>query len=147
MRVRLLPILAVAPALAFALLSVVATVARPFGGGLWPPDEVTLPEAAATGNAAEVLRLLALGVNPNVPAPVRREVVNDPRSALTAFEAALLEGEPEVATLLLERGASPTAAQVRDLHCNDRLSAESRAVLAPLSAGTMSGCPGGPATP
>jgi hypothetical protein len=144
MRGRLLPVLAVAPAAAFALLSVVATVARPLGGGLWPPDEVTLPEAAATGNAAEVLRLLALGVNPNVPARVRREVVNDPRTALTAFEAALLEGEPEVATLLLERGASPTATQVQGLWCNDRLSPESRAVLAPLSAGVMPDCPGRP---
>jgi hypothetical protein len=147
MRGRLLPLLAVAPAVALAVLSVVATAAQPFGGGLWPPDEVTLPEAAATGNAAEVLRLLALGENPNLPARVRREVVNDPRATLTAFEAALLEGEPEVAALLLQRGASPTAAQVRDLWCSDRLSADSRAVLAPLSAGALLECPGRPASP
>src|SRR5438046_1838832 len=53
------------PCIALAAISTWWMIGRAAGGGLWPPDQVTLAEAVATRNNAEALRLIARGANPN----------------------------------------------------------------------------------
>jgi hypothetical protein len=143
MRPGILSALAGAPAIALAVMSVVWTAARPFGGGLWPPDEVTLAEAAAMGSEAEVLRLVALGVSPNVRATVRPGLLDNREHRVTPFEAAVAARLPGTAALLLQLGARPTAAHVTALRCDERRSPspEIRVMLDGLARDAPLECP------
>jgi hypothetical protein len=89
------------PCLVFAALSGWWTVAP-----LWPPDEVTLPEAIATRNNGEALRLIAQGADPNAPARVRDGLlVNGRDVVVTPVEAAVGAQRADSLRLLLSYGA------------------------------------------
>ena len=137
-----LRVLAVMPAVALAVLSATLTAARPFGGGLWLPDDVNMSEAVATRNSAEVVRLIRRGYSPNTSCRVRLERRDEAENDLTPFEVAVITRELETATLLLELGAAPTTTQIRDLWCVERRnpSPDRRAFLDGLAADTVLEC-------
>jgi hypothetical protein len=90
------------PCLVFAALSGWWTVAP-----LWPPDEVTLPEAVATRNNAEALRLIARGADPNEPARVRDGLLVNGRDVIVSpVEAAVGAQRADSLRQLLSYGAS-----------------------------------------
>src|SRR5688572_14966585 len=77
-------------------------------GGYEPlagPEDLTLAEAAAIRDEAEVLRLIRAGADPDAPAIVRRGILNDPGYLLTPLEAAVAAGHVEVVQLLVRNGA------------------------------------------
>jgi hypothetical protein len=71
----------------------------------WGNDGLTLSEAAAYGDAGEVVRLLNEGRDPNAIYPVRRGAVRG-RVESTPLEAARASGRAEMVQLLLDEGAS-----------------------------------------
>ena len=89
------------PCLLFAALSGWWTVAP-----LWPPDDVTLPEAIATRNNGEALRLMARGADPNAPARVRDGLLVNGRDVIVSpVEAAVGAQRADVLRQLLSSGA------------------------------------------
>ena len=73
----------------------------PFSYG--PPRNVA--EAAATANAAEVLRLLRAGEDLNQVWPVRRDIISSQVPRATALEAAVWSKHVQLVRLLDRRGA------------------------------------------
>jgi hypothetical protein len=99
------------PAVLLAALSVVslglAVVDRhPF----WPRVSVTLSEAAAAGDAGEVVRLLEQGHDPNGRYAVKAGLLAGRSLVVTPLEAAARAGHPQVESLLIGAGATPVAA-------------------------------------
>ena len=110
--------LAVVPAIALAIASLGWTAGAFAGGGLWPARDETLSEAAATRNKAEAARLIALGEDPNRPAPVRAGLLPGGQSqVVTPIEAAILVRRPDMAKMLLDYGVSIDAEELRRLRC------------------------------
>jgi hypothetical protein len=107
---------AVLPALVLALLSAAWNAGVP-GGGLWPPDTVNLPEAIATRNSGEVLRLIALGADLNAAAPVRAGLLVEEDVLVTPVEAAIIVRRGEMLKLLLMYGAMIPEAALPALRC------------------------------
>ena len=81
-----------------------------------PPD-LTLPEAAALRDEAEVLRQIRHGVDPSLAASVRRGVIDDDAFVLTPLQAAIANHHAEVVKLLLDNGARFDATNVQELVC------------------------------
>lgn len=71
----------------------------------WPIPEVTVSEAAATADHAEVVRLITNGADPNGPSPVRIGIINDTAHVMTPLEAAVFVRRLELVKLLVEHGA------------------------------------------
>ena len=93
--------LVMVPCLVFAALNGWWTVAP-----LWPPDEVTLPEAIATRNNGEALRLISQGADPNAPARVRDGLLVNGRDVIvTPVEAAVGAQRADSLRQLLSYGA------------------------------------------
>jgi len=135
---------ALAVPMTLAAFSVAVTVAAAFGGGLWPPDDVSLAEAAATRNYAEVVRLVRGGSSPNANAEVRQGVLDGSEHRITPFEVAVASRDERMAMLLLRLGANPSQSQVLELRCAEWLpsSPEFQAVLERMSPGATSlDCP------
>jgi hypothetical protein len=105
------------PAVGLALFSILATIEPLGGAGLWPPDEVTLPEAAATRNMGEAARLIGLGHDPNRRGRVRAGMFADGDLQLTPLEAAVWAKRSDVAQLLLESGAVAQGTELSVLRC------------------------------
>jgi len=102
------------------------------GGGLWPPDEVTLSEAIATRNTAEALRLIQLGADPNTPSRVRRGLLTaDHDVTITPVEAAVGAQRADALRMLLANGATIDARELRVLRCyeNTRRDGSVREIL------------------
>ena len=94
-------ILVMLPCVVFAALSAWWTVAP-----LWPPDDVTLPEAIATRNNGEALRLIASGSDPNAAARVRDGLLVNGRDVIvTPVEAAVGAQRADSLRQLLSYGA------------------------------------------
>jgi len=96
------------PALLLAAVSIVflglAAVDRhPF----WPRVSVTLSEAAARGDAGEVVRLLGDGQDPNAPYAVKAGLLSRRPLVVTPLEAAA--GNAEIEALLVRAGATRRA--------------------------------------
>ena len=90
------------PCVVLAVLSAWWTVVP-----LWPPEEVTLPEAIATRNNGEALRLIALGADPNAPARVRDGLLVNGRDVIvTPVEAAVGAKRADALRQLLSYGAT-----------------------------------------
>lgn len=70
------------------------------------PADLTLPEAAAIRDEAEVLRQIGDGVDPDAPALLRRGVLSDPEFLMTPLEAAVAAKHETIVRLLLENGAT-----------------------------------------
>jgi hypothetical protein len=77
------------------------------GGGidpLWHTESVTLAEAAALEDNAEVVRLIGLGENVNGASRVRPNVLADRELMLTPIEAAVGAERADMVQLLLDHG-------------------------------------------
>ncbi len=68
---RALTAAAVAPLVVLAVLHAVLLGGRAGGHPLWYDPEETVPEAIATRNFGEVVRMIEAGADPNAPAPAR----------------------------------------------------------------------------
>jgi hypothetical protein len=114
-------VIAILPALVLAAASIWWIVATPLGGGLWPTTEVSLAEAAATRDLADVERLIGFGADPNVAMVVRPGFLANVSVRATPLEAAVWSRDMEMITLLLGEGALVTGEQLRSLRClNDK---------------------------
>jgi len=113
------------PCLVFALASGWWFVGGLAGGGLWPPDEVTLSEAIATRNTAEALRLIQLGASPNAPSRVRAGLLTaDYDVTITPVEAAVGAQRTDALRMLLANGATIDSRELRVLRCYEHVRRE-----------------------
>ena len=109
------------PAGVLASASLWWTLASLWGGGLWPAQRVTLAEAVATRDPAEVERLIGFGENPNSAMSVRPGLLGPTAVRVTPLEAAVWSRDAEMLALLLRRGAIPSESELRALRClNDK---------------------------
>lgn len=81
------------------------------------PADLTLPEAAALRDQAEVLRLIGRGADPNAAASIRRGMLRGNEVRMTPLEAAVEARHLEVVQLLVRHGADVDAANVPVLLC------------------------------
>lgn len=104
---RRLLVLALAGPSLFLLVAIAVMLGAALGGyqPLAGPDDLTLAEAAAIRDEAEVLRQIRAGADPNAPGTVRRGILNDAEYLLTPLEAAVAAGHAEVVQLLVQNGA------------------------------------------
>jgi hypothetical protein len=110
------------PCVALAVASAWWFVGRLAGGGLWPPDRVTLGEAIATRNNAEALRLIMLGASPNQPTRVRAGLLSDGYDVVvTPLEAAVGAQRADSLRMLLASGAVLDGRELRVLRCYERV--------------------------
>jgi hypothetical protein len=115
---RLVPIVVASiPAVGLALFGLVATIEPIWGAGVWPPDDVTLAEAAATRNMGEAARLIGLGHDPNRRERVRAGMLADGELHLTPLEAAVWVKRRDVVQLLIESGAVTEGEELAVLRC------------------------------
>ena len=83
-----------------------ALAAAAIGAGpLRPNVPLTLPEAAALHDDADVLIMIERGGNLNAPGTVRAELLTHEPITMTPLEAVVGAREPQTVRLLLERGA------------------------------------------
>jgi hypothetical protein len=87
---------------------------------LWPPVNLTLSEAAAIGDAGEIARQIAAGVDPNRPVLVSRGFVNRDPVMLTPLEAAVEHQRPDIVDVLVLNGARVDASTIAPLRCAAR---------------------------
>ena len=91
-----------------ALLAVTALVclaALAGAGPLWPVIPLTLPEAAAMHDDAEILKLVGAGADVNAPDRVRAETLVHDERMFTPLEAAVGARQPQTMRVLLDHGA------------------------------------------
>ena len=91
------------------LLAVIMAVLIAALAGVDPsaaPEDLSLAEAAAVGDGAEVLRQIQAGADPSARVLVRRGFVSDPEFLLTPLEAATAASHAEVVRLLVDSGAA-----------------------------------------
>ena len=72
---------------------------------LWHEPELTMSEAAALKDRATMQRLIWSGVDPNVPARVRPEILKSYEIVVTPLEASVGTRTPTAMQFLLTRGA------------------------------------------
>ena len=114
---RVALVLACVPVAALALTGAWAVVANPAGGWVWPPDEVNVSEAVATGNYAELVRLLENGDDPTRSRSVRAPLLASQTVVATPLEAAVLVRNATMLQLLVARGAVITRSIAGQLKC------------------------------
>ena len=76
-----------------------------------------IAEAAALGQASEVLRRLRFGEDPNRVWPVRKEIISSTITRVTALEAALYSSKSQLVELLDRQGAIVGEEGRRHLTC------------------------------
>lgn len=101
------------------LAAAAAILAASLGGyrALAAPADLTLSEAAAIRDEAEVLRQIRAGADPDARGLVRRGMISDPEYLMTPLEAAIAAGHGEVVRLLLRNGAVINDANFSLLFC------------------------------
>jgi hypothetical protein len=100
------------------LLAVVAVMVVAVGFGAFEPDPpLTLPEATALRDNADVVRLVRLGADPNAPAAVRPAIFRSRTGVMTPLEVAVTARHVETASLLLQLGASVRDDNFERLFC------------------------------
>jgi hypothetical protein len=96
-----------APPIAGFLLVAAYVVAEALGfSGLARPEAATVSEAAAMGQAAQALQLIAEGQDANGRHRVREELLDHASHELTPIEAAILGRHAELVRLLQRTGAT-----------------------------------------
>jgi len=106
------------PCVVLAFLNAWWTAGRLAGGGLWPPDEVTLSEALATRNNAEAVRLIEGGANPNQPSRVRDGLLTSGYAVtIKPIEAAVGARRADSVRTLLANGAAVDQEELKVLRC------------------------------
>ncbi len=102
--------------LALATLIVAAWTA--FGRGpLADGDRVTVSEAAALQDSAEIVRQLARGADLREATVVRAGIIRDQDLMMTPIEAAVTEGRADVVQLLFDSGVVVDRPQALVLWC------------------------------
>ena len=103
-------------------LAAVAFCGAVFGAALfgytptfWQGGALTLAEAAALRDQAEVARLIEAGADPNIEYALRPDVLAVSRA--TPLEAAVLARRPEIVQLLMHEGAAVDERGWHRLHC------------------------------
>jgi hypothetical protein len=115
-----------APCLVLALLSARWTAGRLSGGGLWPPDAVTLSEAVATRNTAEAVRLIESGANPNEPSRVRDGLLTSGYPVtIKPVEAAVGAQRADSLRTLRANGAAVDQEELNVLRCLEQMRRDS----------------------
>ena len=118
--------LIVAPCMALTVMSASWCVGLLHGGGLWPPDQVTLSEAIATRNNAEALRLIQQGADPNGATRVRDGLLtNGYDTVVTPVEAAVGAQRADSLRMLLATGATIDAKELQVLRCLEQMRRDS----------------------
>jgi len=84
---------------------------------MWPTETLTLSEAAALRDEAEVLLLIGRGADPNAPGVVRRDFLRGTEDVLTPLEAAVGARREQMIELLLQLGATLDAPTWTRLTC------------------------------
>ena len=111
-------LLGVVVALPGLLLAAVAVVVVAVGFRAFEPDPaLTLPEAAALRDNADVVLLVRQGADPNAPAAVRPAVFRSRTGVMTPLEAAVAARHIETAGLLMDLGASVRDDNFERLFC------------------------------
>ena len=87
------------------------------GPRLEPRPALTLAEAAALHDEAEILRLVRAGADPNLPVSVRPGVLRSIGYTMTPLEAAIAERRVEILELLVELGAVVDTRNFASLWC------------------------------
>jgi hypothetical protein len=96
-----LPLFIMAPGLVAAAIYALLTV-TPAPWRLWIAGETTesLAEAAALGDAGEVVRRIELGADPNVPSRVRAGIVGGDSALVSPVDAAASAHQTDIVRLL-----------------------------------------------
>jgi hypothetical protein len=84
---------------------------------LWPPATLSLSEAVVAGDAGEIARQIAMGVDPNQPANLRRGFLGPNRAVAKPLEVAIARRRPDLGLLLLRYGARADDAVLQALRC------------------------------
>ena len=133
------------PALLWLTAAAALLVAVPGGYRAFAaPADLTLAEAAALGDRAEVLRLVGAGVDPNMAARVRGGMIGNDDVVLKPLAAAIAVGRVDVVDLLVRHDAGLHSADIPGLLCLAE-KAEKNSVIAFLKArepGAVADCTG-----
>lgn len=110
---------AVAPAIVLVCVELGVLSWTAMGGQpRWPDEQLTLSEAAAVRDEAEVVRLVNGGQDPNARYRVRVGLVDNGREVqLTPLEAAVSIRRPEMVDLLFLHGVRASGDDWRRLRC------------------------------
>lgn len=119
LRTRLLALaLAVPPAIGLLLNAASGAAALVAGQPLlWPSQELTLTEAVGMHDAAEIVRQIALGADPNARYDAWDVLKRDQHVSVTPLEAAIATRESYLFDLLITHGANVTPEIARTLQC------------------------------
>jgi hypothetical protein len=130
------------PACVVGAVGLVSLIANVDGVWVWRPDAVTLPEAVVTGNYAEVVAQIQRGIDPNVPADIRANLLTTRPLRVTPLQAAVLGRNALMLQLLLDNGAivGPTSLAVLKCINEQQQNREVQAVLDALPAGPAPAC-------
>lgn len=110
------------PALAWIAVATALLVATFFGyRALAAPADLTMSEAAALRDEAELLRQLRHRGDPDAEGTIRRGILSDQDYILTPLEAAIAARHVEVVKLLVENGTRLEADNFPRLLCLARL--------------------------
>ena len=113
-----LAVVLAAPALVWLAAAGAIVIAALIGyRALAAPADLTLSEAAAIRDEAEVLRQIGAGADPNIPSRVRPGLIGDPEYLMTSLEAATVAGHLEVLQLLVRNGATVNESNFPVLYC------------------------------
>ncbi|MEQ1757991.1 MAG: hypothetical protein ABL986_06700 [Vicinamibacterales bacterium] len=130
------------PACVVALVGVWSTLSNPSGGWVWPPDRVTISEAVATGDYAEVMRLMESGVDPNLAASVRADLLGGSPVQLTPAQAAVRARNAQMLRILLDGGVIVGPSRLAVLKCinDENGDRDVRALLDAIPSGPLPPC-------
>ena len=115
-----LPAVALAVPAAVCVFAAAAVVVAGVTSGYRPmasPTDLTLSEAAALRDQAEVLRQIRRGADPNAPARVRPGFIRGSEDVITPLQAAVAQRRLETVRLLVEQGAIIDARNLPELWC------------------------------
>ena len=140
---RVVHFLGCVPAVALALIGAWAIVANTAGGWVWPPDDVNVSEAVATGNYAELARLVENGADPTRSMTVRAPFLSSQTVTVTPLEAAVLGRNATMMELLLARGVVVAPSMAGALKCLNAAHPDPdvKSLLDKLVPGDLPACP------
>jgi hypothetical protein len=140
---RAVGVLGCVPAITVALIGAWALVANTAGGWVWPPDEVNVSEAVATGNYAELVAQVEVGADPTRSRTVRAPFLSSEAVTVTPLEAAVLGRNATMMELLLARGVVVTPSMAGALKCLNAAHPDQdvKNLLDKLVPGDMPACP------
>jgi len=115
---RSLVVAVAGPAVVLAVVEASMLVAAIFTDHpLWRSEALNLAEAAALRDAAEIVRLIDLGHDPNARRTVRAGFLDGDAHEVTPLAAATYSDRPELVDLLMSKGTKLDAASWARLRC------------------------------